>query len=228
MIEYRNKVYANKGNAALLDCIGQDDEVFNVLDLGFGNGANSLFLKSTYPNARFDGITVSEEELAIGKNIFDNAWLYNIENGIDDLPANAMYDIIIASHVFEHLRYPDECLRMLATRLKVGGYIIIAVPNILFYDQRFKFIRGSFDYTDTGVMDKTHLKFFTYDSIETVLDVKGSGLKKIAKIADAKIPFLPTRRITSLNALNRKVDKALGPAFPNLFGWQIIIKLQKI
>jgi 2-polyprenyl-3-methyl-5-hydroxy-6-metoxy-1,4-benzoquinol methylase len=198
------------------------------LDVGFGNGANSSVLKGKYPQARFDGITVSEEELAIGRKIFGNVWLYNIENGVDNLPSDRSYDVIIASHVLEHLRYPDECLRSLATLLKPGGYIVIAVPNILFYSQRFRFLKGSFDYTDTGVMDRTHLKFFTFNSIEAVLDVAGSGLKKVLKIADSKIPFLPTRRISIFDAFNKKVDNMLGPAFPNLFAWQIIIKLQKV
>ena len=69
------------------------------------------------------------------------------------------FDVIIFSHVLEHLTDPWSVLKKSTELLKKNGVIIIALPNINNAKDRFKILFGNFEYTEEGVMDKTHLRF---------------------------------------------------------------------
>ena len=88
----------------------------------------------------------------------------------DGLPAEARkhrYDCIVFSHVLEHLRAPEQLVRESVGVLTDDGVVLIAVPNVLIWRQRIDFMRGRFEYTDTGVLDRTHLRFYTFKSAPT-------------------------------------------------------------
>ena len=102
----------------------------------------------------------------------------NIED--DDLCTTKNYDAIILSHVCEHLRYPVNILNKLSNYLNENGIIVIAIPNMSFYKNRFKIMKGDWNMDDSGPFDKTHLHFFSYNSADILCD--GKKLKIIKKI----------------------------------------------
>jgi len=84
---------------------------------------------------------------------------------LDDLPDN-YFDCIILFDILEHLLDPSSLLCALKTKLTSKGVIIASIPNIRYYRTLFDLvIHGNWDYKDHGVLDKTHLRFFTYKSI---------------------------------------------------------------
>ena len=72
------------------------------------------------------------------------------------------FDWIMAADVLEHSAEPQAALRFYRRFLKPDGRLIVSLPNVAVWDNRFRLLFGRFDYRDSGVMDRTHLRFFTF------------------------------------------------------------------
>jgi SAM-dependent methyltransferase len=93
----------------------------------------------------------------------DEAWIGPIETV---MPQLGTYDTILCLDVLEHLLDSDEALSSLASRLDPGGCMIISLPNISHVSVSVPLLlRRSFPYADAGLLDRTHLRFFTEGSI---------------------------------------------------------------
>lgn len=79
------------------------------------------------------------------------------------------FDAILACDVLEHLRSPDAVLKALSAMMQPAGALIISIPNVSYGGVVAGLINGAFDYTDTGLLDRTHLRFFTRRSMEQSL-----------------------------------------------------------
>jgi 2-polyprenyl-3-methyl-5-hydroxy-6-metoxy-1,4-benzoquinol methylase len=84
------------------------------------------------------------------------------------------YDCIICADVLEHLINPELVLSLLKKKLAKQGVLIISVPNIAFLKQRLEILSGKFDYNPNGgIMDETHLRFFTSKSLRALCEHSG-------------------------------------------------------
>ncbi len=83
------------------------------------------------------------------------------------------FDVIVAADVLEHLRDPVAVLKRLRPFLNPGGSFVISLPNIAHGSVRLALLEGRFHYQDTGLLDRTHLRFFTRANIEEMLDEAG-------------------------------------------------------
>jgi 2-polyprenyl-3-methyl-5-hydroxy-6-metoxy-1,4-benzoquinol methylase len=92
---------------------------------------------------------------------------------------SSIYDYIIFADVLEHLVEPDKVLIKCAKLLEVNGVIWISVPNISHNAVLIDLLQDKFEYRDFGLLDKTHLKFFTENSLEQMIDK--CGLKVVNK-----------------------------------------------
>ena len=155
-----NSFYSNTGNPSVLQFIDKNDRL--ILDVGCGAGDTGKLILSVYPNSEVVGITCSQVEYNQASQNLSCCININVE--IENLPDKYLnlFDVLIFSHVLEHLINPTEVLYKLLPYLKPNGKIIIALPNIANWRERVKLIIGKFEYTDGGVMDKTHLHFYTY------------------------------------------------------------------
>lgn len=98
------------------------------------------------------------------EKIYKNVKQYNLNNLIDlDFDVNK-FDIIIFADVLEHILYPENVLEFFKKYLKDDWKIIISLPNIANWQIRLSLIFWKFDYTETWIMDKTHLHFYTLKS----------------------------------------------------------------
>ncbi|MCO5111981.1 MAG: methyltransferase domain-containing protein [Burkholderiaceae bacterium] len=79
------------------------------------------------------------------------------------------FDAILACDVLEHLREPDQALNALAGLMQPMGQLIISVPNVAYAGIVAGLTLGMFDYTEKGLLDRTHLRFFTRRGIERML-----------------------------------------------------------
>src|ERR1700694_4809854 len=89
------------------------------------------------------------------------------------------FDVIIFADVLEHLAWPIGVLREYLNLLKDDGSVIVSLPNVGLWSVRFSLMFGRFRYDDSGVLDRTHLRFFTQRSATEMLDA--AGLRPIAK-----------------------------------------------
>jgi len=106
--------------------------------------------------------------------------------------APGAYDFVIAADVLEHLRRPAAALRAARGWLAPGGRIIVAVPNMAQWTMRAELAgRGRFDYADSGLLDSTHLRFFTRATLQAM--VTDCGLVVEDEMVDAwQVPGLQT------------------------------------
>ena len=146
-----------------------------VLDVGCASGylAGALYQRGAkaVDGLEFDPI---EGEAA-------RAHCRRVEIGSVEDPAtvealsDGAYDVIVCADVIEHLADPSAALANLLSKLKPDGTFVISVPNVAHYSVRLALLRGRFRYEDLGLLDRTHLRFFTHETLLELLD--GLGLR---------------------------------------------------
>jgi SAM-dependent methyltransferase len=186
----------------------------SVLDLGCGDGSFGVWLKSRGVRS-VTGVTIHGPEAALARRCLDTV----IEADLDRWQPDARdpYDGIVASHVLEHLSDPWNLLRRLRRVVKPDGWLVVALPNVLFWRQRLDFLRGSFRYADGGIMDATHLRFFDWSAAGALLTETGWTTDQ--RKADGGFPG---SRWTG--PLKPSLDRLACRACPGLFGFQFVFK----
>jgi 2-polyprenyl-3-methyl-5-hydroxy-6-metoxy-1,4-benzoquinol methylase len=91
------------------------------------------------------------------------------------------FDAIVAADVLEHLKDPLETLNRLRPLLKPEGFFVISVPNVAHGSVRLALLSGDFKYGDIGLLDSTHLRFFTRETLEQLLDDAELGLIEMCR-----------------------------------------------
>ncbi len=96
-----------------------------------------------------------------------------IEERISEIPDN-YFDVIIMNDVIEHLIYPKEVLEQLKTKMVVNGLIVSSIPNVRYSKNLFKLLfKKDWKYTESGILDNTHFRFFTKKSIKRMFTETG-------------------------------------------------------
>lgn len=139
-------------------------EARKILEVGCGTGVTGKVLKEI--NGRMVvGVDVVESVKFQAEAVYDKFILCDIEKTDIDYPAG-YFDCIIYGDVLEHLVDPWTLLEKHSRMLRNGGLIIASIPNLRHYsilkDLAF---RGRFEYKERGILDRTHLRFFTLHSI---------------------------------------------------------------
>lgn len=106
------------------------------------------------------------------------------------------FDAIVAADVIEHLKDPLEALRRLRPFLSEDGCFVISIPNIAHGSVRLALLSGHFDYQKRGLLDSTHLRFFTRDTFGQLLDEAELGVAELhrhdVEFAVSEVSFDPT------------------------------------
>jgi 2-polyprenyl-3-methyl-5-hydroxy-6-metoxy-1,4-benzoquinol methylase len=135
-----------------------------ILDIGCGTGLLDKEIKAINKESYIIGIDISEEAIEIAKKYLDESYLLNLDN--DKLPIfKNKFDLIILGDILEHLKRPDVFLSNVYEYLNNDGKVLLSVPNIANWFIRLRLLFGNFDYYDSGILDKSHLRFFTFSSI---------------------------------------------------------------
>lgn len=138
-------------------------ETFAVLEVGCDCGVNLMQIGNLFPNAKLFGVEInaSAAEVASG---FGEVFCGNIENYNLPFPKQS-FDYILFGDVLEHLREPEKVVEYCGGFLKPQGKVIASIPNLMHYSVLKALIQGNFTYQDTGLLDRTHIHFFTYNEI---------------------------------------------------------------
>lgn len=156
--------------------------IIHVLEIGCGLGATLAEIQYTYPNARVYGMELVTEVATVSRKVL-NVVQGDVEKA--DIPFGTVeFDYIILADVLEHLHNPEEILQKLAKRLKKGGAFLCSIPNIMNLSVLYPLVRGSFEYGDSGILDRTHLRFFTLDSIYRLFTGGGFRIDKVGYTVD--------------------------------------------
>jgi 2-polyprenyl-3-methyl-5-hydroxy-6-metoxy-1,4-benzoquinol methylase len=217
-----DRIYRNDGNAPLIALL--DGDAHEVLDVGCGAGDNAQLVQSRLPGCQVHGITHSEAESEIAMQRMTSCSVWDIEGDIPEKITAMKFDAIIFSHVLEHLRNPELVLHKFSSLLKSGGSVLVAVPNVLSWNMRWQFLRGNFEYQSDGVLDDTHLRFFTYLTADRYLFGKSPELTLVSKGVTGSVPQWWLRRYFLPKKASEFIDELGCRFWPNLFGGQILLK----
>jgi SAM-dependent methyltransferase len=207
--------YKNEGNAKLLDLILKP--AGRILDCGCGAGDNARILSNR--GWRVTAITIDPQERDAARDFCEAVHLADLEKGIPT-EIEGKFDAVLASHVLEHLARPERLLQDVRQRLRPTGLLAVALPNIAHYHQRISLLRGRFNYADTGQLDRTHLRFYTYTTAIQLL--RQNGFDPLIAAADGSVPLWKARRLVSPTIEVRLNKWAVGQ-WPNLLGSQALL-----
>ncbi len=212
--ECANRIYKNAGNLALLDLIASKP-AGRALDCGCGAGDNSRIL--SLRGWDVDGITISPDEHSKASQVCKTVHLADLESGIPPAVSGG-YDLVVFSHVLEHLRNPSRVLKDIPRVLGPDGIVAVALPNVLSWRFRLRFLLGQFEYEEGGIMDATHLRFYTFASGRRLLESNGL----LISTATVEGVFPLARKIRLPSQIVRVLDSFAGSYWPGLFGWQLL------
>lgn len=172
-----------------------------VLDIGCNDG---YIGKISHKSNVFYGLEYSEESVLKAKKVYQEVLEYDLNN-LKQLPFQDKFDILVFADVLEHVLYPEKVLKFFVQNyLKEDGKVIISLPNIANWQIRLNLLFGNFNYTETGIMDKTHLHFYTFKTAKDLIDA--TGLKIIEQYGGASffgkiihyLPFMKSLLATNI------------------------------
>lgn len=147
----------------------------------------------------------------------------DLERGLP-LEVGSRYDVVVAGDIIEHLSRPHDILREIRGVLRPGGQVLLSVPNFGHWYPRVRVLTGSFGYDRRGILDNTHLRFFTRATLRRT--VRATGFDIIDEVSTG-LPLGTVGAPDSSAALRtlRRIDDVLVRARPTLFGYQHILRL---
>ncbi|MBX7138318.1 MAG: class I SAM-dependent methyltransferase [Oligoflexia bacterium] len=194
-----------------------------VLDIGSGSGVIGKYLKSRGLN-ELNAIEVDPAAIQNTASIYKRT-----ERSIEAF-GTEQFDAILMLDILEHLPNPAMMLHQAAALLRPGGVALISVPNIAHWSVRLGLLFGRFHYTDRGILDRTHLHFFTRRSFEQFLRAQPNlrVLKHDSTIEPAEF-LLP--EILVSNPLFRGLSQlrlGVARALPGFFAYQHLARVERL
>lgn len=146
----------------------------HVLEIGCGEGG---FAEILSPGCEIWGVEMHEASARIASQRLHRVLIGSYDAVQRDLPDN-YFDLVICNDVIEHMPDHDAFFESVSGKLREGGYLIASIPNMrYYYCLRELLLRKEWVYRDEGVMDRTHLRFFTERSIQRTLAEHGFSIE---------------------------------------------------
>jgi len=184
-----------------------------VLELGCGDGHTGALVRSANKAAYYVGIELDAAAASRARNQLSDVIMGDIAS-LNLTAHYGRYDALIASEVLEHLVDPWAALIKLAACLKPGALILASSPNIAHWRVIAGLMRGTFKHTETGVMDRSHLRWFTPESYADLFRSAGFVVEQVRPITP------PARRTRWINMIT-------GNRLAHLFMTQIYLIARK-
>ncbi len=147
---------------------------------------------------RVDGHELDPAVAERARQVCENVYVGDLST-FDPDELDGTYEVLLFGDTLEHLPDPPAVLRRLRTRLSPGGALIISVPNVANWLVRLQLLVGRFNYTDRGIMDRTHLRFYTVRTVTEMLVDAGFRVESL-------VGSIPVPGVT---------DERLGPPDPS-------------
>jgi 2-polyprenyl-3-methyl-5-hydroxy-6-metoxy-1,4-benzoquinol methylase len=183
----------------------------DVLELGCSSGFISREMAKT--GCRVVGVDHDRENLSnaslwcahtVCGDLNDTSWRDSISQ---------TFDVILLGDVLEHLINPGRLLVELQSLLRPEGYLVASIPNVAYWSVRKDLLLGRFDYTPTGLLDETHLRFFTCKTAHRLIEDAGYKIEQFHPVCGGNV----------LGSL-RPAFQWVGNRLPNVLGYQLLFK----
>jgi 2-polyprenyl-3-methyl-5-hydroxy-6-metoxy-1,4-benzoquinol methylase len=159
------------------------DGINNLLDIGCGYGITAEYIKKNNYAKNVEGVEFNPEALKIAQTKLDSVFKVDLNQGNNPLAdITGKYDCILLLDILEHLIDPKKILDSCKAILNDPGYVIISLPNIRHYTVLMPLIfKNNWEYSEEGILDKTHLRFFTLNSATKLIESAGFKVTTFSK-----------------------------------------------
>jgi 2-polyprenyl-3-methyl-5-hydroxy-6-metoxy-1,4-benzoquinol methylase len=135
------------------------------------------------------------------------------------------FDFVLLGDVLEHLRDPWDTLAFTRELLAPGGVVVASIPNVAAWPVRLGLLFGRFEYADFGLLDRTHLRFFTRATAHAMVREAGFRVERERFVHLERRPG-PLRRALPLPM--SLVDRTLARLLPGIFAQQFVLRLSPV
>jgi len=187
-----------------------------VLELGCATGYLSGYIEHAL-GCRVTGLEYDAASADIARTRASEVYAADLDDPDALAPAyaSAPYEVLFAAAVLEHLKDAPRLLRSVRPLLTDNARIIVSLPNVAHWSVRLALLRGRFDYADYGVMDRTHLHFYTARTGRALLEDNGYAVDSF-QIAGSGLQ-------NALNAIARRLGRPLPrPLLPGPLAYELI------
>lgn len=213
---YAAKESLFSSHARLLELLGNTPQ--RVLDIGCGPG--ELMFRARQRGHHVTGIDRTPPSFELDE--FHQA---DVSDGLPLAPGDR-FDVVVLADVLEHLADPTELLLAAKKHLTPDGRLLVSLPNAVHWSVRALIGSGRFDYTNQGILDRGHLRFYTLASATRLFD--SCGLQ-IASHVTTPVPWervIPRVFGKAASARIESIDYKLARLHPNLFAYQHVFELR--
>ena len=198
-------------NSSLAKLLSLISENTRVIDFGCATGYLAYLLKQK--GCVVTGVEINEQAASIAEEYCERVIVCDLDitRLLDILPKQT-FDVAVFGDVLEHLRDPWRILQETKELLLPQGYVVASIPNIAHGAIRLSLLQGKFDYQELGILDNTHLRFFTRKTVEELFEKSGY----LSEIVDrTHLPILensPLIPSLELNYLDNKLVEEIQNA----------------
>ena len=188
-----------------------------LLDLGAAGGELGVAVRDIF--SRRIGFELDIDRIGDLRSRFDTVVMTDLET-VSRLPKNI--DAIVLADIIEHLREPSQLLARVRDSLTEDGRLFLSVPNIANVTVRLGLLFGIFEYRERGILDETHLRFYTMRTIKR--DVERAGFRIVAIRGSSVpirliVPWMPE----FLLRMGERILSFITQLWRGLFAYQIIV-----
>lgn len=160
-----------------------------VLEIGCSAGQLGFAIKARQ-QAHVTGVDISPAAVAVAATVIDQAIATDLEQF--DFPwDDESFDCIVAGDILEHLKDPWKVISQARRLLSAEGVLVVSIPNVSNLEILYQLSEGTWNYVDAGLLDRTHLRFFTRTTFLDALNAVGFVVKNIEPILSKQYFDLP-------------------------------------
>jgi len=152
---------------------------------------------------------------------------YDAWQAVDALEAGPWtepFDVVVCADVLEHLAQPEKLLARIHGWLRPGGRLYVSLPNVANVSIRAALLFGRFEYTDRGILDRTHRTFYTRESARRLLESNGFAVQTVEPTAMPYELAIPRLASPPWNGATRSFARLSASAWPTMFGYQFVFE----
>lgn len=197
----------------LLDC--PEDASIHVLEVGCGLGATLGRIQFQFSRSHVYGIELVPDVARIG-----GCGLNIVQGDIekDEFPyKDVKFDYIILADVLEHLHEPEQIILQLKRYLKEEGAFLCSIPNLMNLSVIYPLLQGKFEYAEAGILDRTHIRFFTLESILRLFSRCGFHIENLQSLGSDKWDEMEWRCLENILQIPGCAEKEQFLAWQYLF-----------
>lgn len=194
-----------------------------VLDVGAAHGYLAAALRDR--GFHVTGIEANPDLAREAAQHCDELLVADLDDPLLDF--NEQFDVVLFGDVLEHLKNPLDVLVSVNQNLKTDGIVIVSLPNIANLYVRLHLLMGRFDYQERGILDRSHLRFFTRKTFRELLDDAGLEVMQLTATPIPLPLIVPRRYHGKLLASVHAFNNWMAVHWATLFGYQLIAVARK-